>query len=104
MSEGKNEWALDLLERYAKKICVFLPCLAEMAVCSPRNQYSPLAEPLDTVEIQRCLHRLNLRISCGDFLWYINIPSRWVGQERVTVCDSCFDDSRGNIVSLERIP
>jgi hypothetical protein len=95
--------SLDLLERYTKKTCIFFPCLTKVSVCSPRNQNPPLPEPLDAVEIQGSFHRLYLRISCGDFLCYLNIPERRVGLEPALVYGKGFRDGNGDIVSLERV-
>ena len=85
------KWVLDLLQSYAEKGEVFLLCLAEIAVCSARNQYPPLAKPFGAVEIQGSLHGLNLRVGSGDLLGLLDGLARRVGWECAFIIDDCLE-------------
>jgi hypothetical protein len=102
INEG-HKWVLDLLQRDAEKICILLPCLAKIAVCSPRNQYPPLTESFGTIEIQGSPHRLNLRVGSGNLCRCLDALNRRVGKKRAAVFDDCFERNGGDIVSLERV-
>lgn len=99
--EGKYKYALDLLKRYAKKVYIFLPCLAKIAISSSRNQNPPLTEPFGIVKIKGSLHRLNLRVGSRDLMGLDTLVKR-VGRICAGAFGNCFYDGRWDVISLER--
>ena len=96
-------WVLDFFQCYTEEICILLPCLTKIAVCSPRNQYPPLTESFGTIEIQGSPHRLNLRVGNGNLCRCLDALNGRVGKKSAAVFDDCFERNGGDIVSLERV-